>query len=170
MEILRTHIHKNTFTLTEAYQFLSVLRQVLEKIFFTQDTHREIAERYYDVLHQLSENDKKHLAPIAVDFLSHITTENVHDIMHDLRVWLEEQPVMTLYVPVQFDADSIASIGTWCRAEIAPDLFLELIVEPSVVGGCAFIYRSSYHDVSLHARFREHPDMVSKMIATYESV
>jgi len=169
MDLLKTHIQKNTFTVTDAHHFLSVLRQVLDKIFFVSDEGLSTDERYRNVVAALPESDKYHLEALSIDFLQTVSSENVHAILHDVRDWIESRPKITLYVPVTFESEQLKMIGSWCRAEISQNLFLEIIVEPSVVGGCAFIYKSSYHDMSLRARLHEDPTVIPNIIARYES-
>ncbi len=169
MEILKAHIQKTTFTVTEAHHVLSVLRQVIDKIFFIENDGMPIDERYRAAVADLPDTDRHHLSSLSADFLKEVSGDNVHTVLHDVREWVESRPKLTLYIPVVFETEQLATIGTWCRSEMSPDMFLETIVEPSVVGGCAFIYKSSYHDMSLRARLHEDPTAIPNIIARYES-
>lgn len=170
MDNLKKKLLDNTYTVASAHRRLSLLRQVLEKVFFVADVDGHAVEkRYQDALEELSESDNKSLVVFGNEFLSDLSSDNLHQVLTDLRGWLDNVPTMTLYVPGVFSETQVAELGQWCRVEINDQLFLELSVNPAVVGGCAFVHNHTYYDMSLRARLNEDPNILNSILAKYES-
>jgi hypothetical protein len=169
MDTLTSLLKKNAYTTTSAMRQLSLLRQVLQQIVFVEGASGTVQERYQKALSTLSDDDRHQLEGYGTEFLSTCTMDTIAHTVAELRQWVDDCPTLILYVPVEFDNTHLVSIGEWCRHEIHDNLFLEIVIEPSVVGGCAFIYNNQYHDLSLRARLHEHPEIIPSIIATYES-
>jgi hypothetical protein len=169
MDTLKSLLRKNAYTTTSALRQLSLLRQVLEQVVFVEGASGTVVERYQTALSKLPSEERHQLEGYGTDFLSTFAVGTIAKTVAELRQWVDDCPTLILYVPVEFDDDHLTAIGEWCRHEIHNDIFLEIVIEPSVVGGCAFIYNNQYHDLSLRAHLHERPEVIPSIIATYES-
>lgn len=169
MDSFKEKFLATTYTVTSAHQRLGVLRHVLETVFFAEDTTQTTDERFQGALTKLSEADRRSISALGTEYLAEVTQENLHQTLINWRDWIDELPTMTLYVPVEFEDAQVAQLGQWCRAEVARSVLLELVVEPAVVGGCAFIQNHTYHDMSLRARLAEDAKTIPNIVASYES-
>lgn len=169
MDRFKEQFLATTYTVSGAHQRLSLLRSVLESVFFTTDTSDTVVTRYNAVVEAMSPADRARLGELDTTILSHLTAATLSAALKEWHTWLETLPTLTLYVPVVFEESQVVLLGRWCRAEVAQSVLLELIVEPAVVGGCAVIAHDTYHDLSLRARLAERPTALPAIIATYES-
>jgi F0F1-type ATP synthase delta subunit len=170
MDTYKTHFLATTYTVTAAHQRLALLRRVLEALYFSAASEEPITERLARVTSTLTHEEAAGLAAFDSAFIESQRAETVQAVLSEWQQWLATLPTFTLYVPVVFEDEQIILLGRWCRSEIAQSVLLELIVEPAVVGGCAFIHNHTYHDFSLRARLNRTPHTIPAIIATYESV
>lgn len=159
-----------TYTIAAAHQRLGTLRHILETVWYAEDTTVSLNDRYKTAVLTLPKSDRHFFEELGVDFLSQITQENLHRYITDWQEWIDNLPTLIIYVPVQFEDEQIINLGQWCRAEVTQSVLLDLVIEPAVVGGCAFIKNHTYHDFSLRARLAEDRQVIPAIVTKYESV
>lgn len=170
MDNFKENFLATTYTVNSAHHRLGLLRQGLEKVFFSEEADSSRVERYQAALAELPSSDRQSLTALGTEYLEEINQDNLHKVLANWRQWLDELPTITIYVPVLFTETQEKELGQWCRAEVAQSVLLELVVEPAVVGGCAFIQNSTYYDLSLRSRLAEKEDVIPTIVAKYESV
>jgi peptidoglycan/LPS O-acetylase OafA/YrhL len=74
-------------------------------------------------------------------------------------------PKVTLYIPVHFSIAQIERIGTWFRTQVQADILLDLKIDPDAVGGCAFVYKNTFHDVSFSYFVNQHVHEIGVRLA-----
>lgn len=97
------------------------------------------------------------------------TVGSLHNFLEAIQAWVKALPELTIYVPTALDSAGEAIIGAWCRKEVAPNLMLDIQVEATVIGGCAFVTGGHFHDYSLHGRFADNPSVVADVLDSYAS-
>jgi hypothetical protein len=155
----------NTYTVADLHRRIGLLKASLEKILFSsQPTHAE-AVLYAQTIAE--EKDKEALAQWPHEVWERFDAQNLTTQLQMLTQSVELLPVLVVYVPVEFDSEATASLGTWCRDNISPKLLLDLHVDPAVTGGCAVVSRDTYVDLSLHSKLKEHKGAVTKLLNSY---
>ena len=148
-----------------------MLQRFFEHSYFTDAPRAE--NRVASLTSYYRESDPEtlaHASAIAAwgeGVLGSFSAETLYERVRSLKDAAAELPKIGLYVPVRFDAPHIERIGLWCRAHIAPDIMIECTVNPATVGGCAFAYRSAYHDRSLLHYAKKERRAVAELIRTY---
>jgi|SRR3989344_4817887 len=85
--------------------------------------------------------------------LSAITKENFNEVFK----FLEEKITSGLVLYLAFPAEEaqIKEIGQWLRKNINGQLIFDVKVDPSLIGGCALVYKGVYKDFSLKGKIGE---------------
>ena len=170
MDTLQTSLLASTYTVTALYHRIGVVQQLIEHVYYTAgaDTSATLSERYQAAVAALPDADQRVVREWGEDWLLAVDEHTVHQFTTALREWVDTLPTMTIYVPVRLDETAAASIGTWCRAELADDMMMELLVDPAVVGGCAVIKEYTYHDLSLRTKLAAQPTVIPDIVGSYE--
>ncbi len=161
----------NTYTVNDLLRRFGFLRAYLEAKLFGG---AEGATLTLSAVLARERADEGSVAAL-LDWEKAFTREKVS--LESLRVMLpsvEEDvrglPVLRLYTPVELDSTHTARVGAWVREHLDPNLMLELHVDARAVGGCAFVWRDTFHDFSLRHFVRARREQVVKMFDTYGSV
>lgn len=157
----------HTYTKSDFYRTLDVVQEYLEHAFYnTDDTddsnHTERLVRYAE-----SQGDilvAEHLKGWGEPVLSVFTRENLYEKLKELRNAFEGLPEIVVYAPVLFGKEEVLTIGTWCRENLDRNIVLNMQVEPTVVGGCAFVWNGTYHDFSLNYFFEKKKGEITHLI------
>lgn len=152
MTDLSNSILKNTYSLTELYRRLDLLQRFLEHSFFSEsaDKHASMARlrEYYGNADIELRLEVDAIAAWDKSIFDAFTAQNIYQRVEELKRSIEALPRLTLYSPVHLSSADVATIGQWCRAYVNSELMLDLRVDPSTVGGCAFAYNNTFHDIS----------------------
>jgi len=165
LELICAH----TYTAGALHRRLGLLQECLEEAFFhsTASTDAVALKVVSHASKIASKEDAEVFAHVPSDMWKEFTLHNFADVIASLTQESQTLPVLTLYVPVAFDDAALASISSWCRLEIHKALMLEIIVKPSTVGGCAFVFGDTYHDISLHDIMHTHKGVVAELLNSY---
>lgn len=168
MDTVASTLHEHTFTVVSMHRRIALLKELLEEVVYEDAASESGAKRWADAVAALAApDDRAALQALGTEWVDTVDTQNLGTTVQQLRETVSAAPTMTVYVPVAFDAAAEESLGTWCRREIAPDLLLELTVDPAVVGGCAFVREHTYHDYSFASRLRHTPEAIPRVINAY---
>jgi|AntRauTorckE6833_2_1112554.scaffolds.fasta_scaffold22747_3 hypothetical protein len=161
----------HTYRKSDFYRALDAVQEYLEHAFYntddTDDTHHterlvRHAESQGDVL--VAERLKEWGEPV----LSVFTRENLYKKLKDLKEEFEGLPEIVLYAPVLFGKEETETIGAWCRENLDRNIVLSMHVEPSVVGGCAFVWNGTYYDFSLDYFWEKKKGEIAHVIRSYD--
>lgn len=151
-DALPAAVFKNTYSVGDLYHRADLLQRFLEHYFFeTHDSHEsriDLLKMYY---RDVDPETASHVAAIAAwgsEFADLFSAENVYEKMRAFKASARSYEKLTLYIPVHFGPAQMERIGSWCRAKVAPEVMLDLRIDPTAVGGCAFVYRNTFHDFS----------------------
>ncbi len=145
----------NTYTKVDCSHRLILLQDVLEEFPDTRTPGafvRAVQERY-------SADDK-----VAADAIvgwgeavgEYLAEGEGGERLRELKHHLETLPELVLYVPITLSPASIETIGTWCRAELDPEILLDLKIDREAVGGCLIAWKGVLHDLSLSYFLTQH--------------
>jgi len=160
----------NTFTKSDFYRGLGVAREYLERIFYNTDDSDDNVKAEQVVLYAQNSGDGASADLIrgwGGEVFSTFTRDNLYSRLDELKESAEKLPELTLYVPVDLDAEGVTLIGSWCRKNIDTSLLLNIIVDPSAIGGCKFVWNGAYRDFSLGYFLEKKPGIVSNLLHEY---
>jgi F0F1-type ATP synthase delta subunit len=99
--------------------------------------------------------------------LAAFTREDVHKKMIDLHAAIEDLPLLTLYIPMEFSSAEMTTIGQWCRTQCDQSILLDVHIDAHVVGGCAFVWNDTYHEFSFRSRIKEQAGVITNTLSSY---
>lgn len=166
---------ENTYTKADLYRRIDLVQEFLVQSLFTREHHH--GSRIKDLRvwgKSKCENTEETEALSAAaqwgdDVLNSFTPENVYMRIKELKQAIEALPEMVLYVPTVFSAEHVVALGVWCRKHVRARTLLQLIVEPTVIGGCAFVIDNVYHDFSLSYFMQKSHNELIALVRTYDT-
>ncbi|HUD19764.1 MAG TPA: hypothetical protein VMR81_04950 [Patescibacteria group bacterium] len=158
-------ILKTSFVKADVHRRIRVLRQFLEQKYYGRGEKLNLKE-FLDK-EKVSDTDKTVLAGWGPEILEGITKENAYDLTDAMTDEIKELPLITLYIPFEPDEASIQRIGTWFRENVDKRTLVDINVEASVFGGCAFAQDGVYHDYSLRGLLSRHYQEIRTVFDQY---
>src|SRR3989338_5603413 len=138
-------ILQNTFSKTDYLRRLTILREFLEKKYFSDGSIT-----FLDFLNQIkaSQHDREATVFWEEHFFNLFTKDN-------------------LYLPVMLDDYQIDDLGRWFRTNINPEVLMDIKINLLMVSGCAYVWKGKYHDLSLHYFLSKKQSIINKIIEAY---
>ena len=158
---------EHTYTRDNLHRKMLLLEEFFEKVFFQEHTSEgSLKDRLRDFLldKNVGEYLRNSLLSLSDEFYAQFTSDSFRNIFDTLRKEMDNLPHMKLYVPTLLPPVEVEKLGKWCRENVAPNMFLDLEVEPSTVGGCAFVWNGVYHDFSLSYFIEAHKSQMKQLI------
>lgn len=171
MSLKTDKVCANTHTVADLYRRLGLLHECLEEVLF----HRRVAGSVFSLRDSLAlcakeagnQEDAQAILQWGEEVWGNFTEHNLVEEMVSLKNELLTLPILTVYVPVQFTPDAEAVLGVWCKEHIGKNLMLELLIDPNVTGGCAFVSHDTFHDYSLKRAFDSNKGIVAELLSSY---
>jgi len=173
MSPLLTKITENTYTVKDLHRRLRLMQQCLESVLYDEPDQMRITpvatrrERAIETL--ADERDKATLQTLDEQDWNSFTAATLATKMKALLEESEQLPVMTLYLPVAFTDKQLAPLSAWARREVAAGIMFEVLIDPKVVGGCAFVYNGTHFDWSLRRYLRAKRGVITSLLNAYGS-
>jgi len=157
-------ILNNTFSKTDYLRRLTILREFLEKKYFSDGNMI-----FLDFLNQIkaSQHDREATALWDVNFFNLFTKDNLYLVINSLVASLKSLPILTVYLPVMLDDYQIDELGRWFRTNINPEVLMDIKINLLLVSGCAYVWKGKYHDLSLHFFLSKKQSVINKIIEAY---
>jgi hypothetical protein len=156
---------KNTFTTDDLVQRIALMRIYFSKRLFSGTDHIPIHEALQGectpytlaALERWMDDFKDAaLSPLVV-------FEALDAIEEDLA----GVPAVTVYFPIMFDVETVEGFGKWFREKVHPNILLTVHTDPTVAGGCSFVWNSIYYDFSFRYYVEKESAAVLKMFDTH---
>jgi F0F1-type ATP synthase delta subunit len=160
-------IHKvldSTYTKTDLARRTRLLREYLEKTFFTPETH-EMTK--FLINQQATTDDIDTFLSWGEDFFRTFTHENTYSIMTAIADRVKVAPIAVLYIPYEPVPAEVIKLGKWFRKQVHQEVLVDLHTDPSLLGGCAFVWKGTYRDYSLRYYMLKRRDEIHKLINEY---
>lgn len=160
-----------TFTITDLHRRLGLLQECLEEVMYHGDrmstqTRTEMCRAYATKI--ATTDDARVLSTWGEQVWESFTFKNLVEGVALLKRESDVLPQMVLYTPVVFDAAALELVGRWLRESVNPKLMLEVHVDASVTGGCAFVANSTYYDFSFRHLLTSQKGLVANLLSSYE--
>lgn len=164
---LLERIKQNTFSQEDMYRRLGVLRECIEYAVYT-NTDKTQEEECIEFLSKIeNQDDADVIKAWGGELFNAFNQQNTSHLLHDLQEKAHAMPLLIVYVPVAFPETEIQKMAVWAREKMDSDMLLEMHIEPTVVGGCAFVWNDTYHDFSFHGRRQEVLDAIAEEMEKY---
>ncbi len=154
----------NTYTKTDLTRRSRLLREFLEKTFFTPD-EEEMTK--YLISRQATTEDIDAFLTWGKDFFAAFTHENTYKILESLKNQAKSAPVVILYIPYDAVGAEVVKLGRWMRRHVHKDVLLDLHTDPTLLGGCAFVWHGVYRDYSLRYYMLKRREEIHSLIGQY---
>jgi hypothetical protein len=162
-------ILSNTFSRQAADHRIALLKAFLEDTVYSgaySQPSLEVLQGY--LADHADEETAQAMAAWGEQFYGDLTADTMYDTVHGIEDALAQSPQVVLYVPVRLPEASLEHIGTWFRESIQQRTLFEVHVDPSVIGGCGFIWNGHYYDYSLSRLLHERRDDIAETLSTYD--
>lgn len=148
------------------------MQECLEEVLYDEPQQlrvKPVAERRKKVIDEIAQGaDAAALLNLPDKYWDGFTQRNVVSQIQALIKESETLPEMTLYLPVLLEDKQLSRLAEWARREVAPGLMFDVLIDPSVVGGCAFVYNDVHFDWSLRRYLRAKRGLVTSLLNSYD--
>lgn len=155
----------SSFVKTDVMRRIRIVREYLEQRYYTPGGTKELPEFF--TVAKIPEDDQKAITAWGKDFFSSFTKENAYDLLEHVLLKVKDLPTVNLYVPVEVSTDEAPKLGAWFRKNVNPTVLIELHVEQSTFGGCAFAWNGVYYDFSLRHYMHNKMTEIRKVLTDY---
>lgn len=171
-ELLFLKLLKHTYTRANFYYRLEILKEFLEYVFFVRkDTEVQNIEMFKQFLQKRKEDETTKSVLVTLDdaLLLEFTPTNLYEVVQQVKHRIKTLPIIVVYVPARFPPKEVIRLGEWFRTHLLSSLLLSLQVDPSVAGGCAFVWKNIYYDFSFKYFLNSKRDkLISIMRSSYD--
>jgi F0F1-type ATP synthase delta subunit len=163
-KLLHTIIN-DSFVKADVFRRTRIVREYLEQRFYSPGEKKDLKAFLTDS--KVDEDDIRVLQGWGDEFFGSFSKENAYDLLERVNGHVKDLPTINLYVPVSLDAAEIAKLGAWFRANVDKNVLIEMHVDSSTLGGCAFAWNGVYVDYSLKHYLHKRMDGVRKVLTDY---
>ena len=163
-----TVILKTGFIKADLLRRIRIIREFTEQRFFASDGEKgkKDLEEFLSK-DEFSDDDRKIIKGYGQEFFRSYTKENAYDFLEEIEKGVKKLETINVYVPMELDAASVEKLGMWVRDSIGQNILIELHIDVTAVGGCAFARGGAYHDFSLHHAFTTHGKEIKGILDNY---
>lgn len=157
-------ILKKTYTKSDYIRRVNQIRAYLEARFY-KNYLKSFSDYLFEQLVPLHDHDA--IGHLDEHFFNLFTQDNFYPLLNSLTESIKSIPVLTLYLPVIIDNSLIAKLCLWFRANLHPELIMEVHCNPNLVAGAAYVWNNQYHDLSLRNFFSVDDTLITKIVDSY---
>lgn len=161
-ERILNEILKETFTLDSLRKRVQVLKVILERQIYRPQ------ENAGDAKSDIEMREAKWLEKFDKELLTGMTSNMYSSLVEKIDKFVAGINSLTVYFVFIPDEKQIKEVGTWLRTNLdQPRLVFDFKTDPSLIGGCAFVYNGVYKDYSLRARISDHKEQIIEEFRKY---
>lgn len=162
-EKILNEILKDTFTLEvfkRRYQALKI--ELQNRIYGSGKlSNEEAQDPAASPLRNSDALDKHWLESFDPKLFLGVTNDQFNSIKLYIDVFINNTPPLSIYFVFLPEPPQIKEVGDWLRKNLNnPKLIFDIKVDPSLIGGCAVVYKGVYRDYSLKAKISEHKEEI----------
>lgn len=148
---------KETFTLDSLRKRVQVLKLILERQIYRPAEANAEEEAKSD----LEVREAAWLSKFDKELISGMNSQMYSSLVERIEKFIEGINTLTVYFVFIPDEKQIKDVGAWLRINLdQPRLVFDFKVDPSLIGGCAFVYKGVYKDYSLRARISDNKEKI----------
>ena len=130
-----------TYTMSSLKKRVKALKSRLSEHFFGNDTNKDMVIEELDWLNTY-----------GVQFLNMFEKENFYQNFVKIEERVNAIHPLTVYIAFEVGDEEIKQIGSRVRDMYSNNLVLDLKYDPTLIGGCAFIWNGVYKDYSIKSK------------------
>jgi hypothetical protein len=157
-------ILSNSYTKGDIARRLRFLRQYLETCFFKPD---ETDMTKFLLSEHATTDDIDAFISWGKTFFDGFTKENAYKIIEDIEKYIKTMPMISLYIPYEPVPAELVKLGKWFRANVRETILIDMKIDPTLLGGCAFVWQGNYRDYSLRYYMEKKRDEITKLVESY---
>jgi len=153
-----------SFTKTDINRRMRLLREYLEQVYFKSekmDTTKFLISR------QATTDDIDVFLNWGDNFFKNFNQENIYKIITRISDVVKKMPVITIYIPYEPVPAEIIKLGRWCRKNITEGVIVDLKTEPTLLRGCALVWKGMYRDYSLRYYMMKKRGEIERVLEEY---
>lgn len=162
---LLSTIVASAFTKSDIQRRLRILRGYLEHTFYSTDGHLNLPE-YLDSK-QISPDDHEAMVAYGDAFYQSFSKDTMYRLLDKLADDMKVLPIINVYIPYEPIPGEVMRLGKWFRKNVDPTMVVELHIDPTLLGGCAFAWQGIYRDYSLRHYMYKRREEISQIIERY---
>lgn len=163
-EIVKT-IVKSTYTTADIQRREMFLRQYLEQAYFVPDAERDVTK--FLLAKHAQTDDMKAFVAWGDGFFSQFDKNRMYKMLSEIEEMIKTLPVVGVYVPYECTPAEIIKLGKWFRTNVDKMVIIDVHTDPTLLGGCAFVFNGVYRDYSLRYFMQKYKDTISNIIKAY---
>ena len=155
-----------TFTKDNLHRKVVLLEEFFQNYFFKEEVQGSLKDRLKDFLIEegVGEYIRSSLLSLSEGFYLQFAADNFRKVLDAIKEEESNRAHITIYVATILPPIEVQKLGKWARENIAPGIFLDLQIDGSVVGGCAFVWNGVHHDYSLGYYINKHRTEVRSLL------
>lgn len=164
-------ILSNTYTYTDFYHRLSVLRHFSEYLLYIrEDGETSVSDRFerFCAKENIVSDDVDVFREWGEGFFREIYyARDIYKTLDQIEERFNESPIFVLQVPVKLPKDDVRSFGRWVRDNVDRRAFLKIKLDSNIKAGCMFGWKDEQYDMSFDRMRRERHDQISARIKDF---
>jgi len=161
---LRDTIIRSCHTKEDVLRRLAFLRNYLEYRYYKQGD-MPIGEYLKDKNTKV--NDSAVMSSWGDDFYQSFNKDNFYMLITQFTEGLKDNPLVTVYMPVNLDTEVLDKIGSWFQDNLDKGVLMDIRINPKIVGGCEFVWKGVSHHYTLEYFFAKKSDEIKNIISDY---
>ena len=153
MDDLLKAILTNTYTLQALHKKLRFLKDYYSTQFFNQQG-LIFDQKDLDWLNSLGETSKQ------------FTADNLDTILEQLDQRIEKLDQLTIYFAIDLPQNKLDEVVQKIRQQIKPEVLVNAKIDPSLIGGCAMVWKGIYKDYSLKKKIEDSKNQIIEQFKT----
>lgn len=103
----------------------------------------------------LSASDIKYINSLGKEFLNQFNKDNIYPIFDQIEAEVKKLSSLVIYLPLEIPDQEIINLGTKLRSDFGEKFIFEIRLDPTLIAGCALVWKGMYKDYSLKAKIAE---------------
>lgn len=103
----------------------------------------------------------------GVQFLNLFQKETFYQSFSQIDKMVSELQTLTIYLAFSANPESEKQIGSWLRDNLSTEIVMDVKLDPSLIGGCAFIWKGVYRDYSLRSKIQTNRAQILTSFKTF---
>lgn len=154
--------------------------QVIEKISTESSTFSQlnrrmrvlkgfIEKRLYGSakVEDLTPEDQAWLGSLDQNFISNFTPQNSSQIFENIEEEILKISPLVVYIPFEMPAENLSEFGSYLKGSFGSKILFELRYDPTLIAGCALVWKGQLKDYSLRARISESKKEIFSTFKSY---
>lgn len=148
-------ILEQSFSIHELRQRIRVLKSYLAKKFYGSDNQS---------LDNETAGQINWLYSLGDQFYQQFNPMNFSQIFEQIESKIESLPTLIIYFAFELTPEQSQEVGNYLRKRYGPYFVFDSKHDPSLIAGCALVWKGVYKDYSLRAKIAENHDAILEVI------